>query len=190
MTGVFFYILMKGKGVIKSMYPNANLPNMATTSAYGQYPYNNNQYARLAQMEQQQQQLAAQQAYTNTGYGMNMSMNNNNTNYLKGRPVVSMEEARAAQIDLDGSMFIFTDVGNKKIYTKQINLDGTATLNTYSLVEDTNPSESFITRAELESAIAQIRKEMSERSETYVAEQQKQQSVTNVAKSVREQPAF
>jgi predicted transcriptional regulator len=89
-------------------------------------------------------------------------------------------------------MFIFTDIGNKKIYTKQINLDGTATLNTYSLVEDTNPSENFITRAELESAIAQIRKEMSERSETYVSEQpkQQQQSAANVVKPIREQPAF
>jgi phage/plasmid primase-like uncharacterized protein len=175
------------------MYPNANMPNMATTSAYGQYPYNNNQYARLAQMEQQQF-ASQQQAYPNTYYGMNnMAVNNNNTtNYLKGRPVVSMEEARAAQIDLDGSMFIFTDIGNKKIYTKQINLDGTATLNTYSLVEDTSPSESYITRAELESAIAQIRKEMSERSEPYVSEQpkQQQQSTANVVKPIREQPAF
>jgi hypothetical protein len=53
--------------------------------------------------------------------------------YLKGRPVSSLEEARAAQIDLDGSLFVFPDIGNKKIYTKKINLDGTATLNSYSL---------------------------------------------------------
>ena len=38
-------------------------------------------------------------------------------------------------IDLDGSIFVFTDFGNKHIYTKQINLDGTATLNTYTLEE-------------------------------------------------------
>jgi hypothetical protein len=53
--------------------------------------------------------------------------------YLKGRPVSSLEEARAAQVDLDGSLFVFPDIGNKKIYTKKINLDGTATLNSYSL---------------------------------------------------------
>ena len=53
--------------------------------------------------------------------------------FLKGRPVSSLEEARAAQIDLDGSLFVFPDIGNKKIYTKKINLDGTATLNSYSL---------------------------------------------------------
>jgi hypothetical protein len=53
--------------------------------------------------------------------------------YLKGRLVSSFEEARAAQVDLDGSLFVFPDIGNKKIYTKKINLDGTVTLNSYSL---------------------------------------------------------
>lgn len=70
--------------------------------------------------------------------------------FLKGRPVVSLEEARAAQIDLDGSLHVFTDIGNKKIYTKQINLDGTATLNIYSLQEQQSPTEQveFVTKAE------------------------------------------
>lgn len=80
-------------------------------------------------------------------------------NFLKGRPVVSIEEARAAQIDLDGSLHIFTDIGNKKIYTKQINLDGTATLNVYQLIEDTT-SSSYITRDEFEKAIQSLRAEM------------------------------
>lgn len=53
--------------------------------------------------------------------------------FIKGRPVSSFEEARVAQIDLDGSIFIFPDLGNKKIYSKRINADGTATLQTYSL---------------------------------------------------------
>jgi hypothetical protein len=53
--------------------------------------------------------------------------------FIKGRPVSSLEEARVAQVDLDGSVFIFPDFGNKKIYTKRINADGTASLNTYSL---------------------------------------------------------
>lgn len=80
-------------------------------------------------------------------------------NFLKGRPVVSIEEARAAQIDLDGSLHIFTDIGNKKIYTKQINLDGTATLNVYQLIEDTT-STGYITRDEFEKAIQSLRAEM------------------------------
>ena len=47
---------------------------------------------------------------------------------LKGRPVSSAEEARVSAIDFDGSTFYFPDLANKRIYTKQINLDGTATM--------------------------------------------------------------
>lgn len=51
------------------------------------------------------------------------------------RPVSSIEEVRAASIDFDGSVFYFSDLANKRIYTKQINLDGTAQLNMYELKE-------------------------------------------------------
>ena len=69
---------------------------------------------------------------------------------LKGRPVSSFEEARVAQIDLDGSIAIFPDLGNKKIYTKRINVDGTAALQTYSLDEKTEDANSdFVTKAEM-----------------------------------------
>ena len=54
--------------------------------------------------------------------------------FLKCRPVSSKDEARAFQIDLDGSLWVFTDLGNGKIYTKQVNNDGTATFNTYVLL--------------------------------------------------------
>lgn len=57
------------------------------------------------------------------------------TQFLKGRPVSSVEEARASMIDLDGTMFVFTDIANNKIYTKQVLLDGTAELKTYVLEE-------------------------------------------------------
>lgn len=52
---------------------------------------------------------------------------------LKGRPVSSLEEVRATGIDFDGSVFYFPDLANRRIYTKQINLDGTASLNMYEL---------------------------------------------------------
>lgn len=76
---------------------------------------------------------------------------------LKGRPVASFEEARAAQIDFDGSTFFFPDIANKKIYTKQINLDGTLLLNTYSLVEEpVVTSSDYVTKAEFEAIVAKI----------------------------------
>lgn len=78
---------------------------------------------------------------------------------LKGRPVSSLDEARAANIDFDGSLFIFPDVGNKKIYTKQINLDGTAAMRIYAQVEETSPAPAYVTREEFESFVNSLRKE-------------------------------
>ena len=54
---------------------------------------------------------------------------------LKGRPVSSFEEARASMVDFDGSVFYFPDLANRRIYTKQINMDGTALINVYELKE-------------------------------------------------------
>jgi hypothetical protein len=156
---------MQGKGVKSKMYQNMQ---QLQNSPYYQYPYNQ-QYQRLAQMEQQQVQPQYNAAPAQS--------------YLKGRPVVSIEEARASQIDLDGSLFVFTDIGNKKIYTKQINLDGTATLNTYSLVENVAPSESYVTKTELESAITALREEMEKGKE-------KNESTGDIKKPTSKQPSF
>lgn len=81
---------------------------------------------------------------------------------LKGRPVSSLDEVRASTIDFDGSIFYFPDVANKCIYTKQINMDGTATLNMYELksipsAEQSIPMQNFITREEFEQVIAQLK---------------------------------
>ena len=80
---------------------------------------------------------------------------------LKGRPVSSLEEVRATGIDFDGSVFFFPDLANKKIYTKQINMDGTASLNMYELKSLPEPipqdNSSYITREEFEAALAQLR---------------------------------
>ena len=91
-------------------------------------------------------------------------------NGLKGRLVSSLEEARATSIDFDGSIFYFPDLANKRIYTKQINMDGTATLNIYELKEtpmmNENPQmpqsmNNFITRDEFEQVIGQIQQKLS-----------------------------
>lgn len=57
---------------------------------------------------------------------------------IKGRPVSSYEEAKASMIDLDGSLFVFPDIANGRIYTKQIMMDGTADFRIYNLVVDGN----------------------------------------------------
>ena len=72
------------------------------------------------------------------------------------RPVSSIEEVRAASIDFDGSVFYFSDLANKRIYTKQINLDGTALINMYELKEipvmeqPIVDASNFVTRSEFE----------------------------------------
>ena len=85
---------------------------------------------------------------------------------LKGRLVSSLEEARATSIDFDGSVFYFPDLANKRIYTKQINIDGTASLYVYELrelpIENETSSfvpsvEKFVTREEFERVLEYIK---------------------------------
>lgn len=72
---------------------------------------------------------------------------------------------RASAIDFDGSIFYFPDLANKKIYTKFINLDGTASINMYELkeipVNNINNNEvntqNYITRQEFEDTINQLK---------------------------------
>ena len=76
------------------------------------------------------------------------------------RPVSSIEEVRACPVDFDGSVFYFADVANKRIYTKQINMDGTATINLYELKIPTQADQmanSYVTRQEFEQVINQLR---------------------------------
>lgn len=94
-----------------------NYPNY-----YQQSQYINPYQVRPTYMDQSQQ---FQQQYQFSG--------------LKGRPVASFDEAKASMIDFDGSVFYFPDAANKRIYTKQINIDGTSTINVYALIEQ--PSE-------------------------------------------------
>ena len=93
---------------------------------------------------------------------------------LRGRPVSSLEEVRATSIDFDGSVFYFPDLANKRIYTKQINIDGTATTQMYELrempMQNENqvvqiPLEQFVTKDEFERALAQLRQSLVDQTE-------------------------
>ena len=102
--------------------------------------------------------------------------------FLKGRLVSSIEEARAQTIDFDGSVFYFPDLANHRIYTKQINLDGTSTLNMYELKEIPAPmpvgGQEFITREEFEQAMNPVRQLMAaaQSKESQVPAQEKPQA--------------
>ena len=76
------------------------------------------------------------------------------------RPVASLDEVRAMNIDFDGSVFYFPDYANRKIYTKQINMDGTASINMYELKEipSTQPANvDFVTRDEFNATLSSIK---------------------------------
>ena len=108
------------------MYGNYN-------TGYGMNPYQQ-QIAqnRLNQMEQQYNNVGT---YQPNNYQTQNSQQMGTMQVLKGRPVSSYDEAKASMIDLDGTLFVFTDIANHCIYTKQILLDGSAELKTYVLQE-------------------------------------------------------
>lgn len=64
----------------------------------------------------------------------------NPQNMLKCMAVTSIDEAQGTMIDLDGSVTVFADLSNGKIYTKQIGMDGKAILNTYELQRPKPPA--------------------------------------------------
>lgn len=56
---------------------------------------------------------------------------------LKGRPVSSIEEAKAAQIEYDGSLFLFYDISTGNIYGRRLGIDGKPSFETYIPVPET-----------------------------------------------------
>lgn len=59
----------------------------------------------------------------------------------KIRIVTSVEEARAAQVDLDGTPTFFRSPAEGKIYEKSIGLDGLPVFNTYQRAELSTPQQ-------------------------------------------------
>lgn len=108
---------------------------------YGQPPYYPNPALQTAQ--QRLQMMEAQYPQFAANPNMNYPQPNNYTAnpqqmasaapILKGRPVSNEEEANAAMIDFDGSLFVFPDKAHGKIYTKQLGLDGNIIFLKYSL---------------------------------------------------------
>ena len=100
---------------------------------YGQYgPYN--PYAGATQQMQQRLnylQQQQQQAYLQP----QMFPTQMSGTYLKGRVVTSVDEAKAAQVDLDGSSTYFPAPAEGKVYEKLIGMDGLPVFRVYTLQE-------------------------------------------------------
>lgn len=63
--------------------------------------------------------------------------------FIKGRPVTCFEEAQGCAIDWDGSLHVFPDLANKRIYTKQVMPDGSCPIKYYveQQLPQTTPSQ-------------------------------------------------
>lgn len=93
-----------------------------------------------------------------------------NVAMIKCRPVSNFKEAEASMIDLDGSMHVFTDIANKRIYTKRCLLDGSAELKTYvleepqminegsNMIEQQMQGTDYVSRNEFDKVLKQINK--------------------------------
>lgn len=116
--------------------PNTQLPQQPLP--YMQ-PYYNPYTMRLQQMEQAYPHLVQQNPYLQQNPQSNVQQNAQNQQIvLKGKPVSGIDEARATQIDFDGSLHVFTDMGNNKIYTKQLATNGIVTFKIYAEQTETN----------------------------------------------------
>lgn len=80
---------------------------------------------------------------------------------MKCYPVTSIEEARAAMVDVDGSVTVFPDIANGKIYTKAVDLNGMAVLQTYELKINVQPQVTTDQRIDqLEAVVNSLKEEI------------------------------
>lgn len=100
---------------------------------FGQY---NNPYLQPRIVQPQITQQSIYPSYTQT-FGQ-----------IKGRPVTNIEEARAAQIDFDGSSNYFPSMAEGKIYEKAIDLNGTPIFRVYELAKPQERKEVSYAEAE------------------------------------------
>ena len=95
---------------------------------------------------------------------------------LKGRPVSSVDEVRGTSIDFDGSVFYFPDVANKRIYTKQINIDGTSSIQVYELknIPLDAGTGNYVTREEFDTTMVQLKQVLDQMAQAQQVQQETQ----------------
>ena len=109
---------------------------------YNGYPQVQGNYPQTYQQRYPQQQ-------------MQMLVNN----IVKGRVVTGIEEARAAQVELDGTPSYFPSLGEGKIYVKYIGMDGLPVFQTF-IVEQPKPQMPGISLESLAQRVQNIENEI------------------------------
>ena len=144
-------IVSKEKGGLKMSYPIFN----------GGF---NNGYYQPDNMFPQGNNLMNSLPYQQAQYRLNQLQGMDRTTqspspYFKAVPVMSFDEAKAAMVAYDGSLNIFVDVQNSKIYTKQLNTDGLAEFKVYKLSQEeqaTSSNSQYIERAEFDLVLEEL----------------------------------
>ena len=111
-----------------------------------------NQQARLAALQQyqMQQQMAQPMPYPQPMMPQPMQVP------MQGRMVASIEEAKVAQVPVDGSCIYFPCPSEHKIFVKSMDLNGNAVFETYSLVSDTEAKPCYAEASALEALQARV----------------------------------
>lgn len=111
-----------------------------------------NQQARLAALQQyqMQQQMAQPMPYPQTMISQPMQMP------MQGRMVATIEEAKVAQVPVDGSCIYFPCPSEHKIFVKSMDLNGNAVFETYSLVNDSEVKPCYAEASALEALQARV----------------------------------
>lgn len=89
------------------------------------------------------------------------------------RPVSSFEEVRAMPIDFDGSIFYFSDMANKRIYTKQIGADGSPLIYLYEYKEIQPTGSNYVTKEELDNKLKSFYEALTSSNNSEQVEQKK-----------------
>lgn len=86
---------------------------------------------------------------------------------LQGRVVASVDEVRASQVALDGSMSYFPSPGENKIYVKGINMQGLPFIQVYEPMKEPAPAMGMWNTNEMEARIVALENKIKE-FESYV----------------------
>lgn len=91
---------------------------------------------------------------------------------IRGRPVANEQEANAAEIDYDGSLFVFLDKAHGRIYTKQLGMDGNILFHRYVMemapmaIQEpavaAYPSEGYVNMGDLDRRLSEALKRLDE----------------------------
>ena len=109
-----------------------------------------NQQARLAALQQYQMQQQMAQPMPYPQPMMPQPIPQPMQVPMQGRMVASIEEAKVAQVPVDGSCIYFPCPSEHKIFVKSMDLNGNAVFETYSLVSDTEAKPCYAEVSALE----------------------------------------